>query len=250
MSAFWTATAIVGGSVIGGVMSSNAASDAADTAASAQTAASQASIAEQRRQFDALQKLFEPYVNMGNKALASQGNLMGLNGNALQQQAINALQASPQYTSQLHAGENAILQNASATGGLRGGNLENALANFRPQLLAQLINSQFTNLGGLTSIGQNSAAGTGNAGMQSATNIGNLLTQAGSAQANAALASGQANVSAINGISSSIPSALLLSGLGGGGTSAGLGAAGINQLGTVGSTLPLTGASLGGGIFI
>ena len=99
-------------------------------------------------------------------------------------------------------GENALLQNASATGGLRGGNLEAALAKFRPQMLSQLIQSQYTNLGGLTSIGQNAAAGVGNAGQNTGNAITNLLQQQGAAQAGSALASGQANAGLASGIGS------------------------------------------------
>ncbi len=84
-------------------------------------------------------------------------------------------------------GENALLQNASATGGLRGGNTAAALAQFRPQMLAQLIEGQFSKLGGLSSLGANSAAMQGNTGMNMASNIGNLLGQIGSARSGATL---------------------------------------------------------------
>lgn len=100
--------------------------------------------------------------------------------------------------------KNAILQNASATGGLRGGNTQAALAQFRPQLLNQLINQRYQNLAGMTSLGQNAAAGTGNAGMQSASNISNLYQQSGAAQAGAALASGQASANMWNSVGSAI----------------------------------------------
>jgi hypothetical protein len=46
------AAAIIGSAVVGGVMSSKASGDAADTAAEASGRASDASIAEQRRQYD------------------------------------------------------------------------------------------------------------------------------------------------------------------------------------------------------
>ncbi|MGE0349808.1 hypothetical protein [Hydrogenophaga sp.] len=190
--ALTVAAAIVGSSVVGGVMSADAAGDAASTAAGAQTAASEAGIAEQRRQFEAVRKLLEPYVQAGTDALGGQKDLAGLNGNTAQDAAIQALQGSPQFTSLLARGENSILQNASATGGLRGGNTQAALAQFSPALLAQTINDQYTRLGGLTSLGQNAAAGVGNAGLQTGDNIADLLSQIGSAQAGGALAAGRA----------------------------------------------------------
>lgn len=196
------ATAVVAGSVITGVMSSNAQQDAASTAANAQSQSSAASIAESQRQFNAIQELLKPYTQAGTNALAGQTNLIGLNGTGAQQTAIDAIANGPQMAALQKQGENSILQNASATGGLRGGNTQAALAQFRPQLLNQLINQQYSNLGGLTSIGQNAAAGVGNAGMQSSAQIQNALQQQGAAQAGAALASGQAQANMWSGIGS------------------------------------------------
>lgn len=265
------ATAIVGGAVIGGYMTSQAQSDAADTAANAQTASTNASIAEQRYQFNKLQDLLRPYSQAGTGSqgnaqvvnnlfnqylgrnadpaaldfysnrigtaglqqvineissspeaqqavlsgrvqprvgsLQAQQDLLGLNGNKAQASAIAGIENSSQFNELAKQGENAMLQNASATGGLRGGNIQGALAQFRPQLLNQLINEQFTKLGGLTSIGQNAAAGTGNAGMQSANNISQLLQQQGASQAGLALAQGQAQANMWNTVGGAIGTA-------------------------------------------
>jgi len=194
------ATAIVGGAVVGGYMSSEAQKDAAETAASAQTAASDASIAEQQRQFDLMQETLSPYVSAGETALTQQMALAGLSGTAAQETAIANIEQSPLFQAQVAAGEEALLQNASATGGLRGGNTAAALAQYRPQMLSQEIQNTYSQLGGLTSIGQASAAGQAAAGMQSATNIGNQLTAAGQANAASALATGQANAQMYSGI--------------------------------------------------
>ncbi|MFX9857405.1 hypothetical protein ABTP71_10340 [Acinetobacter baumannii] len=196
--------AVAAATVAAGVYSANksasAQKKAANQAAQAQTESSQAAIDEQKRQFDAIQELMKPYVNAGTTGLAGQQNLLGLNGAAKQQAAIDSINNSQAMQTYMQQGENAILQNASATGGLRGGNTQSALSQFRPQLLNQLINQQYQNLGGLTSIGQNAAAGVGNAGMQSAGNIGNLLQQVGAAQAGNALAQGQASANQWAGI--------------------------------------------------
>ncbi|WP_151817436.1 hypothetical protein [Acinetobacter ursingii] len=200
----WVAAAVVGSAVVGGVASSQAQKSSAKKAAAAQQESSQAGIDEQRRQFDAIQELMKPYVNAGTQGLTGQQDLLGLNGSAKQQSAIDAINNSSAMQTYLQQGENAILQNASATGGLRGGNTQSALSQFRPQLLNQLVNQQYQNLGGLTSLGQNAAAGVGNAGMQSANNISNLLGSIGQAQAGSALAQGQANANMWNGINSAI----------------------------------------------
>jgi len=214
----WVAAAVVGGSVVGSVISGKAQKKAAGVAADAQTEATEAGIAEQQRQFDAIQKLLAPYVNAGTGALTAQQNILGLGTPEAQQAAISAIQRSPQYSTLMQQGEEAILSNASATGGLRGGNVQGALAQFRPALLSQLIDQQYSRLGGLTSLGQNAAAGTGNAGLQTGQGISSLLQQQGAAQAGAALAGGRANAQLGNTIGNSIGLFAGLGGFGGAGT--------------------------------
>lgn len=206
----WVAVAVVGGSVVSGMLASDAQQSAASTAAGAQTAASEAGIAEQRRQFDAIQKLLAPYVSSGETAIGAQKNLIGLGGAGEQQKAIEGLQNSPQFQMLQQQGENALLQNASATGGLRGGNLQAALAQFRPQILSQLIESQYGKLGALSGLGQASAAGQAAAAQQTGSDIAALLGQQGAAQAGSALASGQAQAQAWGSVGQSIGSVAAL----------------------------------------
>ena len=101
------------------------------------------------------------YTKQGS--LGAQEDLLGLNGADAQGRAISQIENSPYFSGLVKQGENAILQNASATGGLRGGNTQAALAQFRPNMLAAAIDQQYQRLGGLTSLGQNAAAGVGNA---------------------------------------------------------------------------------------
>ena len=110
----------------------------------------------------------------------------------LQQQAISQIEGSAGFQALARQGEEGILQNASATGGLRGGNVQGALAQFRPALLNQFIEQQYGRLGGMARIGQASAAGVGAAGQEAATSIGTALGDAGAARAGSALASGNA----------------------------------------------------------
>lgn len=177
------AAAVAGVAIAGSIYSANKSAKASKNAADAQSDASAAGVAEQRRQYDEMVKLLSPYNKAGTGALSQQQLLLGLKGADAQRTAIKAIENSPYFQATAKQGENAILQNASATGGLRGGNTQGALAQFRPGLLNQLVQQQYQNLGGLTSLGQNSAAQTGNAGMQTANNIGNLLSQGGAAQA-------------------------------------------------------------------
>lgn len=178
------------GKVVGGITGANQAADAAQSAAATQAASAQAGIDQQKQMLEAFQKVLAPFVTAGTGALGAQQNLLGLNGNDAQQSAISAIQASPQFTALQKQGEDAILANASATGGLRGGNVQGALAQFSPALLSQLIQQQLGNLGGISSMGANAAAGVGNAGLQTGSSVSNLLQQQGAATAGGQIAQG------------------------------------------------------------
>lgn len=180
---------IVGGtSLIGGAVQSSAAKKAGQ----AQSEASMAGIAEQRAAREEMRRLLEPYVAAGSPALKAQMAALGLMGPEEQAAFVAQQEQSPIFQSLAKQQEEAILQQASATGGLRGGNVQGALAQFRPALLNQFLTQQYERLGGMTTLGQQSAAGVGSAGMTSAAGIADLLGQAGAAKAGAALGSAQA----------------------------------------------------------
>jgi hypothetical protein len=178
------------GKVVGGITGASQQAKAAEAAAQTQAGYAQSGIEEQRRQFDMLTELLRPYVEAGTPAIQQQQALLGLRGAPEQQAAIGALEQSPLFQSAVRQGEEALLQQASATGGLRGGNIQAALAQFRPAMLQEQIAQQYQNLAGLTSLGQQSAAGQGTAGMQTAGAIGELLGQRGAALAGGQLAKG------------------------------------------------------------
>lgn len=139
--------------LIGGLFGGGAQKRAASKAAAAQIDAANKGIAEQARQYDQSRADFMPYLTAGTGALNGMSGLLGLGGADEQAAAINALQASPYYQSIVAAGEEAILQNGAATGGLRGGNLQRGLADFRSDALGQMIQQQLSNLGGLAGMG-------------------------------------------------------------------------------------------------
>lgn len=203
------------GDVVGGITGAKQAGEAAQQAAGTQAAAAQAGIDEQRRQFDKMVELMSPYVTAGTAAIPGlepyraagasafeqQQALLGLSGQEAQRKAISDIESGSQFQALARKGEEALLQNASATGGLRGGNVQAALAQFRPEMLQSLINQQYTKLGGLSDVGlsttqnllklgQASAAGASSAGLESASSIANLLGQQGAATAGGQLAAG------------------------------------------------------------
>jgi hypothetical protein len=180
---------IVGGSqLVDGMMQA----DAAEDAMNAQVGAAGQGIAEQRAAREELRKLLQPYTEAGIPALTQQQALLGLQGPEAEQAAIERIRGGETFQALAQQGEEALLQRASATGGLRGGNIQAALAQFRPQLLSSLIEQQYGRLGGLTTLGQRSAAGVGAAGMETGSNVSNLLAQQGAARAGGELGQARA----------------------------------------------------------
>jgi type II secretory pathway pseudopilin PulG len=198
--------AVIGGvaSIGGSLLSSSSSKSAANAAAAAQERAAQLQVEEQRRQYDQTRSDLSPWMTTGTSALGAQGDLLGLNGYGAQQSAITAQKSSPLYESLFRNGQETLLQNASATGGLRGGNTQGALANFGRDTLAQVIEAQLSRLGGVSAQGQNAAAQVGAFGANSANAIGQALGESGAAQAGAYLANGAANASSIKDITGAI----------------------------------------------
>jgi len=215
----FVATAIIGGALITAVGTYYVTKEASETASGAQRDASQAAIAEQRRQQAESERLLAPYMQAGQGALGQQQALLGLGGPEAQRAAIAQLEQGPQFQAMVQQGETAILQNASATGGLRGGNTQAALAQFRPQMLSQLINQQMAQLGGLSGMGQQSAMGAAGYGQQATQGVMNQLGAQGQAAAGAALAQGQGMANIFGGVGGAL------------GTLGGLGAMGRGPLG-------------------
>ena len=180
--------------VVGGtsLVSSAVGSKAAKGAGQLQYDASMAGVEETRAAREEMRGLLEPYVSAGGPALQAQMAALGLAGPEAQQAYVAQQEQSPAFQALARQQEEALLQNASATGGLRGGNVQGALAQFRPALLNQFLEQQYGRLGGMTSLGQQSAAGVGTAGMQSAGSIADLLAQGGAAKAGAKLGAANA----------------------------------------------------------
>ena len=217
---------IAGAIIIGGVVAGGAAlgagymqSQAAEEAGKRQESMYERGLQQQLAQQAATEARMVPYQQAGEEALKQQRILMGLEGPEAQQAAISAIEQSPEFQEAVKQGEAGMLANASATGGLRGGNVQSALAQFRPQMLSAMIQQRMAQLGGLTGMGQASAAGVAGMGQQTAGNIANLYGQMGAAQAGAIMgqagAWGQA-LGALGGLGSTAAGAALGGYFGGG----------------------------------
>lgn len=179
-------------------------------------------LGNQQQNYDFIKKLLQPYTRGGEKAFSSSLDLLGL-GSKSQQQAIDNLTSQDYFKGLVSQGENALLQNASATGGLRGGNTQAALAQFRPNMVSQLVQQQLANLGGISGMGLNAANSLTGATADNANainnfyggmynNMGNLSMQMGNAYANQALMKGSRQ----SGLSGLLGAGMQIAGLAGG----------------------------------
>lgn len=231
----WGVAAAIGGAVIGGYASNKAAGKAAD----AQTQSAQMGIDETARQFDKVQELLSPYMEAGKRGLTQYEMLTGTYGDATQAARMRELEQGAEFKGLTRQGENAILANASATGGLRGGNVQRALYDSRSNLFSALMERQLNRYAGMAQQGQNSAAGVGSAALTTGQNVSALMQQQGAARAGGALAGGNAIANAAGTIGGILGGA-------GGGTGSGFSGmqAGFSQTG-VGSSGFGTGLAYG-----
>lgn len=106
--AIGTTAAILGASALGAagsIASNKAQSSAAKSAANASQQATDASIAEQRRQFDIAQQNQQPWLNTGQSALTELAGLYGLStGGGANRSTYDFLQANPDVKTSIDSG--------------------------------------------------------------------------------------------------------------------------------------------------
>jgi hypothetical protein len=175
---------------IGGILGGIDQQRSARKAGNIQAGAAQNAMNAQEQYFNYIRELLQPYADVGAPALEQQKALMGLGGAEAQQAQINQLELSPLFQSLVRQGEESLLQNASATGGLRGGNTQGALAQFRPAMLNREIANRYGQLGDMINLGTGAIGSLGKARMDTGTNISNLMMQQSLARANKAMAGG------------------------------------------------------------
>lgn len=236
--------AAVGGSIGSAITGASASRDAAR----AQQRASDASIAEQQRQFDLIRGDTAPARQIGTSAINELSRLFGYPteqpqaaqqnfsqfaglpfglGSALQQRFpqqqqqqtqpsgpdMSVFWASPDYNFRRSEGNRGIERTAAARGGAFSGNALRALTEFNSGLASQEFGDFFNRRAGLAGLGQTATGQSGLAGLRTADNVGNALMAGGDARASGIL--GQANT--INNSLGSILNAYLYRSGGGGG---------------------------------
>jgi hypothetical protein len=209
-------------SFVGGLLGAGAQKKASRNAQAAMNDALNKAIGTEQHQYEQTRQDFMPYLNGGVSAFGQLGNLAGANGADQWQTAIAALQQSPYYQSLYNNGQEAVLQNASATGGIRGGNTQTGLANFGRDTLAMAIQQQLQNLGGIANMGLGAAGSVGGFGANQANAVAGLQQNIGQNNSSNILTRGGINAGMWNSAGGFLDSAVSAAlgafpGLGGGG---------------------------------
>ncbi len=112
----------------------------------AQEKAQAAALEGEQNALDYLMRTEELPLQYRDQGLAALGDYF-LDGN--QQRFYDQAMQSPAYQSMMQQGDDAILRNASATGGLRSGNTQQALAGNSQNVLNNLVQQQMQGISGL-----------------------------------------------------------------------------------------------------
>jgi hypothetical protein len=176
--------------MLGSILGAGDAKAASRSAQAAQVQGMQNAINAENTQFGQTQQAFAPYTSFGTTALGPYGDLLGVNGATSQQTAIDALKNSPYYQSLYNNGQQTVLQNSAATGGLRGGNAQASLYNLGTDTLSSAIQQQLQNLGGAVNLGYGATNQLANYGQANANTLAQLLTGQGQANAQGILQRG------------------------------------------------------------
>jgi len=146
----------------------------AEEAARIQQEALQGGIDVQSEQFNRILELISPQVEAGDLARQQQLALLGLLGPEAAQSAQSQIQESPGQQFIRERQQRALIRNASATGGLGGGNIQTALQQQAAGFAQQDIGNQFNRLSSLTGGGQVATGNIGQFGQATSGNISNL----------------------------------------------------------------------------
>lgn len=169
--------------LVGGILGRQAAGNAAD----AQVAASNAAIAEQRRQFDLTRGDLAPFREQGVNAL-----------NQFAAETLGPLQETPAFQFVRGEGLRAIDQLAGARGKAFSGENIKGAQNFATGLASQEINNQLNRMASLAGIGQTSTAQGGVIGQNSANAISQILGEQGAQRASGFVGQNNAVTDSIN----------------------------------------------------
>lgn len=205
-------------SALSGIIGGGSMKKASQKAMEAQTAAANRGIDIQQKQYDTTRSDYMPYTLAGTKAIGGYGDLLGTNGADAETAAVEQLRNSPFFQQNLDDANENLLQTASATGGVRGGNTAGAIGQLSPQLLQQYYQQAMSGYGNLAQLGLGATGAVSNAGLSNANAATSLTGQIGQAKAANYLTKGginAANWNNIGGVLDQAASAFLPTGFGG-----------------------------------
>jgi len=197
-----------GASLLGGVMSGNAATDAASIQAQAGAAAQAALLGVGKD----VSKLYQPYQDVGAQGLTNLSDMAksGYLTNQFNNADLNA-NITPNYAFQLGQGQQTNLAGANATGGLVGGNAIKGLQDYTQNYAGNAYQNAFNNYqaqrtniynqnAGLAGIGQNAVTGSANAQLGVGTQISNITQGIGNAEAAGTIGAANAYSGGVTGV--------------------------------------------------
>lgn len=205
-------------SVISGIFGGKAQKKASQKAMEAQTAAYNRGIDIQQQQYDTTRSDYMPYTLAGTKAIGGYGDLLGTNGADAQTAAVQGLQNSPFFQQNLADANENLLQTASATGGVRGGNTAGAVGQLSPQLLQSYYDKALSGYGSLAQLGLGATGSVASAGLSNANAATTLTGNIGQAQAANYLTKGGINAANWNNVGGFLDQAASAAIPGGGGS--------------------------------
>jgi len=173
------ATAIIGSAVLG----AGASIASGKKAAKAQARAAQQAADVQRQQYEQTRADLAPYRDMGAQAMQPYAGALGLMGPEGYQKALQGYTQSPFLARLVQDTTKAVDASRAARGGLFSGATAQEIGDRTGQLYLGDYNNYLSRLGGLTDMGQNAAAQTGNFGQNAAAGQANAFTAAGNARA-------------------------------------------------------------------
>ncbi len=209
----WVATAVIGSSVIGGLISS----DSSRSASNKQLDASEASNALQKNMYDQTVARNAPFVSGGVQSFNALLDRLGLSGNTSapgygsfgKAPTAQDVMNEPGYQFGLQQGQANLDRKLNAQGRTYGGNALAAAARYGNDYASGQYNNAFNRLqsgnqqaynqlGNVANLGQNAANNTGQAGANYATQAGANLQGGANAAAANSLAQGNIWTNAIN----------------------------------------------------
>lgn len=211
----WVAAAVAGGTIVGGLISSDASRSASNKQVDAANRASDL----QQQNFQQTRDSLQPFINTGYDAQGYLRNLLGLgaptDGNTYGSlmKPFNAQTweqwKDPGYDFQLQQGQQALQNSQAAKDGVLSGAALKDMIGFNQGMASNAYQNAFgrymtqnettyKRLADLLGVGENAAAGVGNMGIQAMGNIGNTLTSGANAAAAGTIGQANAITSGIN----------------------------------------------------